>query len=73
VGVRVSVFVWGTRDAEGVGRGRERSASREPLTRAATATAHAGRHPSGRAPAFPIKPHTPSAMMAPFVRSYAHP
>jgi hypothetical protein len=39
----VSVFVWGTREAESVGRGRERSGYRVPLTH--TRVAHAGRSP----------------------------
>ncbi len=32
VGEGVSVFVWGAREAQGVGRGRERSACRASLT-----------------------------------------
>ena len=39
----MSVFVWGTREAESVWRGRERSACRVPLTN--TRVAHAGRSP----------------------------
>ncbi len=69
MGVRVSVFVWGTRDAEGVGRGRPRAGCRRsrgppmlcraPQVAHATGHAHAGRHPSGRAAASPIKPQVP--------------
>ena len=60
VGESVSEFVWGTREAEGVGRGRERSVGRGPsmLTQAAHAsrdtlgahaTAHASRAPLSQA------------------------
>jgi hypothetical protein len=42
----MSEFVWGTRKAESVGRGRERSACRVPLT--LMRAVHASRFPAGR-------------------------